>query len=115
MIAHSFLLNIAEHENVSANNYELLAFSYFHIYKQRFFFLAEYEKKFSQPLSFMQTMKQVSVTITEDKNSEQKNDSPPLSCRGQITLSKTDKICPLAKRNQVSLISMHVPSLVKIP
>ena len=39
----------------------------------------------------------------------------PLSCRGQITLSKTDEICPLASPNQISLISMHVPSLVKIP
>ena len=34
---------------------------------------------------------------------------------GQITLSNMDKICPLAIKNQTSFISMHVPSLVKIP
>ena len=34
--------------------------------------------------------------------------------RRQITLSKVDKICPLAIPNQISFISMHVPSLVKI-
>ena len=39
----------------------------------------------------------------------------PLSCRGQTTLSNIDKICPLAIPNQISLISVHVPSLVKIP
>ena len=41
--------------------------------------------------------------------------TPPLSCRGQITLSNIDEICPLAIPNQISLISMHVPSLIKIP
>ena len=41
--------------------------------------------------------------------------NPPLSCRGQITLSNIDKICPLAITSQISLISMHAPSLVKIP
>ena len=39
----------------------------------------------------------------------------PLSCRGQGALSNIDEICPLAIPNQISLISMHVPSLVKIP
>ena len=34
---------------------------------------------------------------------------------GQITLSNIDKICPLAIPNQISLISINVPSLVKIP
>ena len=34
---------------------------------------------------------------------------------GQITLSKSDEICPLAIPNQMSLIYIHVPSLVKIP
>ena len=33
---------------------------------------------------------------------------------GQIPPSKIDEICPLAIPNQISLISMHVPSLVKI-
>ena len=33
----------------------------------------------------------------------------------QITLSKIDEICPLAIPNQISLISIHIPSLVKIP
>ena len=41
--------------------------------------------------------------------------TPPLSCHGQITLSYIDEIFPLAIPNQISLISMHVPSLVKIP
>ena len=40
--------------------------------------------------------------------------TPPLSCHGQITLSNTDEICTLAIPNQISLISMHVPSLIKI-
>ena len=40
---------------------------------------------------------------------------PPLSCRGQITLSNIDEICPIANPNEISLISLHVPSLVKIP
>ena len=35
-------------------------------------------------------------------------------CRGQITLSKTDEICPLEIPNQVSTVSMSVPSLAKI-
>ena len=34
--------------------------------------------------------------------------------RGQITLSNIDEICPLAIPNQISFISMPVPSLVKI-
>ena len=29
--------------------------------------------------------------------------TPPLSCRGQITLSNTDKVCPLAIPNQILL------------
>ena len=33
----------------------------------------------------------------------------------QIAMSKIDEICPLAIPNQISLISMHVPSLVQIP
>ena len=33
---------------------------------------------------------------------------------GQITLSELDKICPLAILKQISTISMHIPSLVKI-
>ena len=33
---------------------------------------------------------------------------------GQITQSKVDEICPLAIPNQISTISMHIPSLVKI-
>ena len=41
--------------------------------------------------------------------------TPPLSCCGQITLSNIDEICPWAIQNQISIISMHVPSLVKIP
>ena len=41
--------------------------------------------------------------------------TPPLSCRGQITLSNIDESCPLATTKQVSFISMYVPSLVKIP
>ena len=32
---------------------------------------------------------------------------------GQIILSKTDEICGLATPNQISIISMHLPSLVK--
>ena len=36
-------------------------------------------------------------------------------CHRQITLSNTDEICPLAIPNQISFISLHVPSLVKIP
>ena len=36
-----------------------------------------------------------------------------LLCGGQITLSKIDKICPLAIPNWISTISMHTPSLVK--
>ena len=41
--------------------------------------------------------------------------TPLLSCQEQIMLSKCDKICPLAIPNHISLISMHVQSLVKIP
>ena len=33
---------------------------------------------------------------------------------GQITLSKIDEICLLIIANQISTISMHTPSLVKI-
>ena len=36
------------------------------------------------------------------------------ACLGQITLSKFDEIHPLAIPNQISTISMHIPSLVKI-
>ena len=39
--------------------------------------------------------------------------TPSLSCRGQITLSNIDETFPLAIPNQISFISMHVPSLVK--
>ena len=39
----------------------------------------------------------------------------PLSCQGQLTLANIDEICQLEIPNQISLISMHVPSLVKIP
>ena len=41
--------------------------------------------------------------------------TPPLSCRGQITLSNMNEICPLTIPDQISTISNHVPSLVKIP
>ena len=33
---------------------------------------------------------------------------------GQVSLSKIDEICPLAIPNQISTISIHIPSLVKI-
>ena len=36
------------------------------------------------------------------------------ACLGQITPSKIDEICPLAITNQISTISMHMLSLVKI-
>ena len=36
------------------------------------------------------------------------------ACLGQITPSKFDEICPLAIPNQISTMSMHIPSLVKI-
>ena len=39
---------------------------------------------------------------------------PPLLCGGHITLSNIDEICPLAIPIQNSIISMHIPSLVKI-
>ena len=42
------------------------------------------------------------------------DNTPPLSCGGQITLSKVDVICLNAIPNQISTISMHIPSLVKI-
>ena len=35
-------------------------------------------------------------------------------CRRQMTLSKIDEICPLAIPNQISTISMHEQSLLKI-
>ena len=35
-------------------------------------------------------------------------------CCGQITQSTIDKICPLAIPKQISTISMHISSLVKI-
>ena len=38
---------------------------------------------------------------------------PPLPCCGQITVSKIDQICPLAIWNQISTVSMHIPSLWK--
>ena len=34
---------------------------------------------------------------------------------GQITQSKIDDICPFAIPNQISFMSMHIASLVKIP
>ena len=37
------------------------------------------------------------------------------ACLGQITLYKFDEICPLVIPNQISLMSMHIASLVKIP
>ena len=37
------------------------------------------------------------------------------ACLGQITPKKFDKICPLAFPNQISLMSIHIASLVKIP
>ena len=37
-----------------------------------------------------------------------------LMCQGQITLSNIDEICQLSIQNQISIISMHTPSLVKI-
>ena len=33
------------------------------------------------------------------------------TCGGKITLSKIDNICPLAIPDQISTISMHIPSL----
>ena len=36
--------------------------------------------------------------------------TPPISCRRQIF----DEICPFTIPNQISIISMHIPSLVKI-
>ena len=36
------------------------------------------------------------------------------TCLGQITPSEFDDICPLAIPNQISTMSMHIPSLVKI-
>ena len=43
-----------------------------------------------------------------------KDNTLPLSCGRQITLSKVDKICPSAIPNQISTISMHISGLVKI-
>ena len=43
-----------------------------------------------------------------------KRNTPPLSCCGQITLLKVDVFCPFEIPNQISTISMHMPSLVKI-
>ena len=37
------------------------------------------------------------------------------ACLWQITPSKFDEICPLAIPNQISLMSMHTASSVKIP
>ena len=42
------------------------------------------------------------------------NNTPPLTCRRQITLSKFNEICQWAIPKQTSTISMHIPSLVKI-
>ena len=36
------------------------------------------------------------------------------ACQGQITPSKIDEICPFVIPKQISTISMHIPSLVKI-
>ena len=41
------------------------------------------------------------------------DNTPPLSCCGQITLSKVDVICPFAISNQIFTI-YHTPSLLKI-
>ena len=49
------------------------------------------------------------------RNNKLNYNTPPLSCRRQITLSNIDEIFPLAIPNQISFISMFVPSLVKIP
>ena len=35
-------------------------------------------------------------------------------CHGQITLLKNNKICPLAIPKQISTISRHIPSFMKI-
>ena len=49
------------------------------------------------------------------KKIKMSNDNiPPLSCGRQITLSKINEICQLATPNQISTISMHKLSLVKI-
>ena len=42
------------------------------------------------------------------------DDTPPLSCHEQITLSKIDKFCQWAIPKQISTISMHTSNLVKI-
>ena len=47
------------------------------------------------------------------KNEKVKRYYPPLSCRGQITLSKIEEICHWAIPNLVSTISMHISNLVK--
>ena len=41
------------------------------------------------------------------------NNTPPLSCFGQISLSKMDEICPSATPNQASAISMHTPKFIE--
>ena len=51
-----------------------------------------------------------SIDIYWSYHPETKNQT----CRGQITLSNIDEICPLAIPDQISTISMHIPSLVKI-
>ena len=51
------------------------------------------------------------------KNKEIKtwnDNTPSLSCRGEITLSKIDKICQWVIINQISTIPMHMSKLVKI-
>ena len=42
------------------------------------------------------------------------NNTLPLSCHGEITLSKTDEMYPIAIPNHISTISMHISSWVKI-
>ena len=43
-----------------------------------------------------------------------KDNTPPLSCHGETTLSKLDQTYPIVISNQISTISMHISSLVKI-
>ena len=57
----------------------------------------------------------VAQTLYYWNNKTLNYNTPPLSCHKQITLSNTAEICPLAIPNQNSLISMHVPILVKLP
>ena len=49
-----------------------------------------------------------------DMNSSNRPNTKIWACLGHITMSKFDEIYPLAIPNQISTISMHIPSLVKI-